>query len=48
VKTPATYDTIGPDPGRHGIETGGEDGRNANPLTLFGNRSTATCSSART
>jgi hypothetical protein len=46
MKTPATHDAIGADTGGHGIEAGGEGRRNAHSLTLFGDRSTATCARA--
>ena len=42
VETPTTHDTIGTDAGRHRIQAGGQYGGNPDPLTLFGNRSTAT------
>ena len=42
MKTPATHDAIGADPGGYGIETCGEGRRNPHPFTLFGDRSTAT------
>jgi hypothetical protein len=46
VKTSPAYDTIGPHPCGHGKQAGGQDGWNADALTLFGNRSPATCARA--